>query len=140
MLTTQIQTLFNNFKEGFKTLDLNKISKCYHLPCTLNTPESLCVVNTEFNLNSEIKGIFEQLKNEGFSYVNLSNTSYCILNNEICFVSIDWQFVDKHHDVFSEFSAFYHLMIIDKQLKIFNATSHQINNSQQLTTPFFLND
>ena len=142
MITSSIEHLFNRFLQGFKNFDLTMVKNCYHLPCTLNTPEKIRVINTDAELSDEIKDIFEQLTNEQFAGVELSNTSYMQLSDDITFVSIDWKFVDQTKQVFAEFSTFYHLTMKrkDKQLKIINATSHQISNSQSLTTPFILND
>ena len=138
MLTTDIQTLFNKFQEGFKTFNLAKVADCYHLPCTLNTPDKMTLLITKQELSSEINSIFEQLKNEKFVSVTLHNASYMKLIDELIFVNIDWTFIDSTGQVFSEFSAFYHLITVDKKLKIINAVSHQISNSQRLGTPFSL--
>tara|TARA_B110000114_G_scaffold103755_1_gene109201 strand:+ start:359 stop:793 length:435 start_codon:yes stop_codon:yes gene_type:complete len=138
MLTTNVQALFHNFKEGINHLNLIKVVDCYHLPCTLNTPDKLSLINTKAELESEVKSLFTQLTKECFYRFELSNTSYMKLTDDMIFASIDWTFIDDNHQVFSEFSAFYHLVIKDKKLKIINATSHQINNGQRLLIPFVL--
>jgi hypothetical protein len=138
MLITNVQALFHNFKEGINHLDLAKVVDCYHLPCTLNTPDKMSLVSTKDELEFEVKSIFAQLTHECFFRFELRNTSYMELTDNIIFASIDWRFFDDSHQVFSEFSAFYHLVIKDKKLKIINATSHQINNGQRLLMPFVL--
>ncbi|MCJ8320983.1 MAG: hypothetical protein MJK12_15195 [Colwellia sp.] len=138
MLTTNIQTLFNCFQNGFYHFDLAKVVDCYHLPCTLNTPDKMSLINTKTELELEINNIFEQLANECFVRFELSNTSFTQLTDDLLFASINWRFIDKTNQVFSEFSAFYHLSIKDKELKIINATSHQISNSKNLSNPFAL--
>ena len=47
MLITNVEALFNNFKEGINHLNLMKVVDCYHLPCTLNTPDKLSLINTK---------------------------------------------------------------------------------------------
>jgi len=138
MLTTNVQALFHDFQEGINHLDLIKVVDCYHLPCTLNTPDKMSLINTKTELESEVKSLFTQLTDECFAQFELSNTSYMKLTDDVIFASIDWAFIDDNHQVFSEFSAFYHLAIKDKKLKIINATSHQINNGQRLLIPFVL--
>jgi len=139
MLITNVEALFNNFKEGINHLDLVKVVDCYHLPCTLNTPDKMSLISTKTELETEINSLFTQLTHECFFRFELSNTSYMKLTDELIFASIDWVFFDDNHQIFSEFSAFYHLTIKGKKLKIFNASSHQINNGQKLSMPFVLN-
>lgn len=141
MLAENIQLLFNRFQEGFTHFDLEKVIDCYHLPCTLNTPDKISVINTGAELESEVSGIFTQLTNECFASVKLGNSSFMKLTDDIAYATIDWKFLDNKNQVFSEFSAFYHLIYTkDKKLKIINATSHQINNSQRLEKLFSLNN
>ncbi len=144
MITSSIEQLFNRFQQGFKNFDLTMVKNCYHLPCTLNTPDKMTLISNDAELADEINRIFEQLTDEHFTSGKLTNTSYMQLSDEIVFVCIDWKFIDKAEQVFAEFSAFYHLLSIgnekDKQLKIINATSHQISNSRSLATPFILNE
>jgi len=141
MFTKDIQSLFNNFQLGFKVFDLNLVTACYNLPCTLNTPDKISVIKTKLALEDEVNDIFSQLKNEGFDRLELKNSSCMQLTDEIILVNIDWKFYDNTNQVFSEFSAFYHLVCAnDKKVKIINATSHQISNSQRLQTSFSLKD
>jgi hypothetical protein len=138
VLVTKIEALFNKFQEGFNHFDLVKVIDCYHVPCTLNTPDKMSLINTTGELENEVDGIFAQLVNEHFVSFQLTNTSFMRLTDELIFVNMDWKFIDKHDQVFSEFSAFYHLTIKDKKLKIINVTSHQISNGKSLGIPFFL--
>jgi len=138
MITADITKLFNGFQKGFNYFDLAKVVDCYHLPCTLNTPDKMSLINTKTELEQETNNIFEQLTNECFARFELSNTSFTPLTDDLLLASINWRFIDKANQVFSEFSAFYHLSIKDKKLKIINATSHQISNSKNLSIPFTL--
>lgn len=138
MLTADIQQSLNRFQKGFHHFDLAMVVDCYHLPCTLNTPEKMSIINTKAELENEINGIFEQLRHECFARFELSNTSYMQLTEDLSFATINWTFIDKTNQVFSEFSAFYHLSVKDKKLKIINATSHQICNEKNLSIPFVL--
>ena len=138
MLTETIQKSLNRLQKGFYHFDLVMVMDCYHLPCTLNTPEKISVINTQAELKSEINRIFEQLRHECFARFELNNTSYMQLTENLSFATINWKFFDKSNQIFSEFSAFYHLSVKDKKLKIINATSHQICNEQNLSIPFAL--
>jgi len=106
MLLADIQILFNNFQEGFLQFDLEKVVNCYHLPCTLNTPDKISVISTKEELENEVNGIFTQLSNECFTSVTLSNSSYMQLTEEITLASMDWKFFDKTNQVFLSFQLF----------------------------------
>ena len=138
MLTTQIHSLFTLFKTAIQTTNVEQLQACYHIPCTLNTPDSFTLINNDVELIAALNAIVEQLQQEQFSQVAVENMSYSKLGNNLYLVSMDWTFTDIANQVFSEFSAFYHLILVDKQLKIINATSHQITNSQQLAKPIAL--
>lgn len=138
MITQHIQTLLTRFHNGIKAFDFDVIKQCYHLPCTINTPDSMTLVTTGKELETEFLGIFEQLKNEGLASFTCSNTRYSPINDTLFLAEIDWQFIDVNKVIFSEFAAFYHIQFIEEQFKIVNATSHHISNKQQLLMPFSL--
>jgi hypothetical protein len=137
-LTSKIEQFFHVFIDGFKTNNINQLQACYHFPCTLNTPEHIDIIINKEQLAVYLDAIFVQLENEQFSQLQISNAHYTLMNNELILASIDWVFVDDAGDVFSHFSAFYHLACKNNQLFIINAVSHDIKNSQKLMVPFHL--
>jgi hypothetical protein len=138
VLTSKIEQFFNVFIDGFKTNDIKKLQACYHLPCTLNTPEYIDVITNNEQLSIYFQVIFSQLEQEQFSHVNITNTHYTVMANDFILACVDWSFIDNAGIVFSNFSAFYHLSWKNEQLTIMNATSHNSENSQKLAIPFQL--
>ena len=135
-LTSKIEQFFHDFIDGFKTNNIKQLQGCYHFPCTLNTPDHIDIIVNEEQLTAYLDAIFAQLENEQFSQLQISNAHYTVMNNELILASIDWAFIDAAGEVFSQFSAFYHLACKNTQFSIMNAVSHDIKNSQKLMVPF----
>ena len=137
-LTTQLQILFKQYITAFKHYDLDDAASRYFLPCTLNTPDNVMLLSNEQQIKQALNKIFEQLKQAKTTEILVKNSSYTQLTAELVLVCIEWCFIDNEQRVFSDFSAFYHLIIVDGQWKIVNVTSHELENSQQLAKPFEL--
>jgi hypothetical protein len=53
---------------------------------------------------------------------------------------VDWQFIGSKGEVFTDFSAFYHIAFNDGQWKVFNVVSQELNQSVQLNTPYNISE
>lgn len=138
MLIQQIEALFENYIAAFKSYDLNAVGACYHLPCTLHTPDNLVLVGNEIECQQEFSNIFTQLKQARTIDIIAKKASYQQVSNNLWLVSIDWDFLDSEMQVFADFCAVYHLIEVEGQLKIVNVVSHELTNSLTLTYPLEL--
>ena len=138
MLDKQLQLLFNNYLIGFKTYDIAKVEACYHLPCTLHTPDRVVLLTDKKMLQQEFADIFSQLQQTQTANIIPLNASYSVVNENLFLVCIDWQFMDQQQQIFTEFSAHYYLIKVNDELKIVNVVSHELNNSLNLASPFVI--
>tara|TARA_R110000782_G_C14816971_1_gene413349 strand:- start:6794 stop:6991 length:198 start_codon:yes stop_codon:yes gene_type:complete len=58
------------------------------------------------------------------------------LSESLILACIDWQFIDTKGDVFTDFSAFYHLALNNEQWQIFNVVSQELSQSIALNETF----
>ncbi len=140
MLTKKLQSLFQQYLQGFRHYDPTPVSACYHLPCTLNTPDQIIVLTKEQELLDKLVEILAQLRQAQVTSIVANNASYTCLTDTMLLVCIDWYLYDENQQIFTDFSAFYYLAIINDELKIVNVMSHELNNSLVLDTPFKLED
>lgn len=140
MQTTQIVSLFTGYLAGFKSYDLGKVTSCYHLPCTLHTPDKIVLLNNAKACRQEFSDIFKQLKQAKTSDILVKKASYSLITENLFFVCIDWAFIDGQGEIFADFCAIYYLVLIENELKIINVVSHDLSNSLSLDYPFVLND
>lgn len=140
MLTQNIETLFNRYLAAFKSYDLEKVKACYHFPCTLNTPDKILLLINEHEIAAEFNNIFIQLQAANTTNIIPKKASYTQLHDNLVLVCIDWDFIDDKQEIFADFSAIYHLLIIEEDIKIFNVVSHELTNSLVLATPFELEE
>ncbi len=136
MNTEKIERLFINYLNYFKTYNLAGVIDCYHLPCTLNTPDKLSLLVNEQDCQDEFESIFSQLKAAKTTNVVANKASYQQISEQVFLVSIDWDFFDANQQVFTDFTALYHLLIVEDQLKIINVISHELSNSLSLQYSF----
>ena len=129
MLKKQLENLFKNFQEGFKNYNLEQVSTCYHVPCTLNMPDRLVFVKNEQDLADEISSIFTQLNQGKVTNIIAVNASYQTLSEKLILTAIDWHFIDENEQLFADFCGIYHIQIIGDELKIINVASHELANS-----------
>lgn len=128
----RLEKLFHTYLEAFLNYDTQRVRQCYLLPCTLSTPDKMLVINNSHEFDNEFGAIFEQLKVANIKQIIATNASYVCLANNLMLVCIDWAFVDCEGITFADFSAFYHIMEQDSQLKIVNVNSHSLSQSKQL--------
>lgn len=134
--TEKLQTFFHTYLEGFLDYDVQAIQKCYQWPCTLNTPDKCVYIENLADLACEFDEIFLQLKQADTQDIVALKASYTPLSESLLLACVDWQFINSKNEVFTDFSAIYHLMISGEQLKIINVISHDISNSLTLSQPF----
>jgi hypothetical protein len=128
-----IESFFRRYFVAFCAHDLTAVGTCYHLPCVLTTPEQLLLIDEMTKFEQQFSAIFYQVKHANVVDVKATKASYCQLSTLLVLVCIDWQFIDQQQQVFSHFSAFYTLQIIDEQLKIIQVNSQVLENSLTLT-------
>ena len=138
MLSNKLQTLFNNYLAGFKSYNMEQLQACYHLPCTLNTPDNIVLVKNEQELASELDKIFEQLKQGNVETILPASASYMELSNTVALASVDWYFIDNKGQMFADFCAIYHVQITTDEVKIINVASHDLSNSLSLANTLII--
>ena len=132
MLKQKLLILFKQYIAAFKNYDMAKVQDCYHLPCTLHTPDNVVYLSAQEDLFQEFNNIFEQLKQAKTSDIKPIKASFTPVNEKITLVCVDWDFIDEKNQVFADFSAFYHILDVDGDLKIFNVVSQDLSNSKTL--------
>ncbi len=140
MQTKKIAELFKAYLSAFKNYDLDKVVACYHLPCTLNTPDKVVLLKDIKTCQQEFSDIFTQLEQAKTSDIIAEKASYSLLSENLFFACIDWTFIDGQGEIFADFCAIYHLTLINNELKIINVISHDLSNSLTLDYPFVLID
>ena len=129
MAKQTITSFFNTYITALKQYDLQAICESYHFPCSLHTPDKIVLLNSINDCEKEFNVIFEQLKQAKMSNVNTNNLSYSNVSQSLLLVNIDWEFIDEHGEIFADFCAVYHVLLINKAFKIINVVSHELSNS-----------
>ena len=114
---------------------MKQVTSCYHLPCTLHTPEKIVLLTDSLVCEQELTKIFNQLQQENTQDIKVTKASYSVVNDNIILANIDWAFTDEQGQIFADFCAIYHLVLIADQLKIINVVSHDLSNSLSLDYP-----
>ena len=140
MQAKKVVSLFKGYLDAFKTYDLGKVASCYHLPCTLHTPDKVVLLKDSKSCLQEFSDIFEQLQQAKTSDIIARKASYSLITENLLIASVDWEFIDGQGDIFADFCAIYHLVLIGDDLKIINVVSHDLSNSLSLDNPFELLD
>ena len=135
MTVIKLQNLFKQYQKAFLTYDIDEVISCYHLPCTLNTPDKIILLSNQSDCHNEFNEIFAQLKQAVTSDVVAKKASYVQISKQLYLVCIDWDFIDGQGQVFADFAAVYHVVDIDDTLKIINVISHELENSLTLAKP-----
>ena len=139
MITEKLQNLFHAYIQAFAEKNLAKVRTCYHLPCTLTTPDKTVLVNEESEFISEFKDIFELLSQEKITGFKASNASFQALGDDLYLANIHWQFLQGQERVFTEFTAHYYVRENNTKVAIFNVNSVDSNQSLSLANPLTLN-
>lgn len=136
MSIIKLQQLLKRYQNAFRKYDLDAVSRCYHLPCTLNTPDKVVLLKNKVDCEQEFIGIFEQLKAANMVDIIAKKSTAMQVSQQVYLVCIDWDFVDVNDDVFADFSAIYHVLDTDGELTIININSHELENSLALPESF----
>ncbi len=128
-LKENLEVLFKRYISAFENYDLTLVKACYHLPCSLHTPDKIAYLNSESVFAQEFKDIFIVLQHAKTKKIVATKASYNQSSHSAIDVCIDWSFIDRSDEVFAEFTAFYQLAIIDNQIKIISVVSHELSNS-----------
>jgi hypothetical protein len=136
--TKKVTLFLKEYLSAFVHYDLNKAAANYHLPCTLHTPDQIVLVKNIKACQQELTKIFNQLQQEKTSDILIKKASYSLVTEHLLLVSVDWEFLNDKGEIFADFCAIYHLILIDNALKIVNVVSHDLSNSQTLDYPVML--
>ena len=128
----RLQQLFKHYQKAFINYDINEVSSCYHLPCTLNTPDKIVLLTNQADCLEEFGTIFTQLKDAKTSNIIAKKASFEQISKQLYLVCIDWDFIDGQGAVFADFAAIYHVLDSDGILKVVNVVSHELSNSLSL--------
>lgn len=129
----KLQELFKRYQQAFIHYNIDEVSRCYHLPCTLNTPDKVILLSSPSDCLQEFGTIFTQLKEAKTSDIIAKKSSFEQVSEQVYLVCIDWDFIDGQ--VFADFTAIYHVLNDDGTLKIMNVISHELDSSLTLTEP-----
>lgn len=133
MSQIKLQQLFKQYKNAFLQYDLDGVSSCYHLPCTLNTPDKIVLLSSQADCQQEFGAIFTQLKEASTSDIIAQQATFQQVSEQLYLVCIDWHFIDGQGQVFADFAAIYHVLNTGGTLKIVNVVSHELESSLTLT-------
>ena len=135
MTQPRLEQLFHQYQKAFMQYDLEQVASCYHLPCTLNTPEKVVLLTTPEDCQQEFSEIFAQLQQVATSDIIAKKASYSKVSEQVYLVCIDWDFIDGQGQVFADFAAIYHVLDINDSMKIVNVISHELDSSLTLDSP-----
>ena len=130
-----LQQLFKDYQNAFLHYDIDRVSVCYHLPCTLNTPDKIVLLSKQSDCEEEFGTIFSQLKEANTSNIIAKKASFEQVSKQLYLVCIDWDFIDGQGQVFADFTAIYHVLDNEETFKIVNVISHELDNSLLLAEP-----
>jgi hypothetical protein len=132
MKNQQLEKLFQEYISAFKRYNLRAVQACYHLPCTLHTPDKIAYLNNDVSFTEEFKDIFTVLQHANTENIIATQASYSQSIDSSLDVCIDWSFIDDKNEVFADFTAFYHVVMIEQDFKIISVVSHDLSNSIEL--------
>ncbi|MDO6489041.1 hypothetical protein Q4506_14990 [Colwellia sp. 4_MG-2023] len=138
MQTKKVTLFLKEYLSAFAHYDLNKAATAYYLPCTLHTPDQVVLVTDIKACQQELTKIFNQLQQAKTSDILIKKASYSLVTDHLFLMSVDWEFLDEKGEIFADFCAIYHLILVDNKLKIINVVSHDLSNSQTLDHPVML--
>ena len=138
----QLIALFKQYIKAFNNYNMQDVLDCYHLPCTLHTPEKIAYLSNEAQFEQEFIDIFTVLKHANITKIVASKASYQYCQEHSIDICIDWLFYDNNNELFTDFTAFYHIAnngsYAESIGKIVSVVSHEIENSIELAQPFTL--
>ncbi|ASP47286.1 hypothetical protein [Cognaticolwellia beringensis] len=136
MYKTVIEQLFQRYIKAFHQKNMADTQTCYQLPCTLHTPDRVVLIESDTVFKREFIDIFTVLSHAEIKRFVALKASFSVLSENLVLACIDWQFIGPKDEVFTDFSAFYHLALSDGQWRIFNVVSQELSQSVALDTAF----
>jgi len=140
MIEQQLKKLFEDYILAFKQYDLKAVQACYHLPCTLHTPDKIAYLDNDEHFAQEFKDIFTVLQHANTDEIVTTKATYSHSINSSLDICIDWAFIDNKGEVFADFTAFYHVVKTEQQFKIISVVSHDLSNSVELPLKLDINN
>jgi len=140
MYKLAIEQLFQRYLTAFHQQNMVDTRKCYQLPCTLHTPDKVVLIDSDKVFEREFLDIFTVLSHAKITRFVALKASFSVLSENLMLACIDWQFIDSEGEVFTDFSAFYHLALHDEQWQIFNVVSQELSQSIALNDVFDIID
>ena len=131
--TRQLKQFYQDYIQAFATASIPAVTKCYQLPCVLSTPDKVILLNNVDAFEQEFSAIFSLLAEHKITAFKASNGSYQEVNDTLTIVKLDWRFYDDANNLFSEFSAIYHLSYVQEVFRIINVISHDSCQIADLT-------
>ena len=131
----RLQQLFKQYQNAFINYELDNVSRCYHLPCTLNTPDKIVLLSNEIDCQKEFSAIFTQLRQANTRDITVQKASFSEVSKQLYLVCIEWDFIDEKGSTFADFAAIYHVLDTGEALKIINVVSHELESSLTLAKP-----
>lgn len=136
MYKLAIEQLFQRYVIAFHQQSMANLQSCYHLPCTLHTPDKTVLIVDNKCFEQEFIDIFTVLNHAKITRFIALNSSFSVLNEHLVLACVDWQFIDDKQDVFTDFSAFYHIALNGKNWQIVNVVSQELSQSITLNETF----
>ena len=138
----QLVELFTRYINGFHAYNMKTVLSCYSLPCTLHTPDKIAYLADEQSFEQEFIDIFTVLKHANISKIVATKASYQRCQSYSIDVCIDWLFYDNNNEVFTDFTAYYHITNNGNNQngigKIVSVVSHELQNTIELSNTFQL--
>ncbi len=131
-----IERLFQRYLVAFHQQNMVDTQLCYQLPCTLHTPDKVVLIASDRVFEEEFSDIFSVLRAAKIKRFVALKASFSKLNENLVLACVDWQFIGPKDEVFTDFSAFYHLTLSEGQWRIFNVVSQELSQSIDLDIPF----
>jgi hypothetical protein len=138
MLEQALIKLFKDYISAFEQYNFTAAQACYHLPCTLHTPDKIAYLSDSESFDKEFEEIFIVLEHAKTKKIIPTAASFNNSVNSSVDVCVDWAFIDDKGEVFADFTAFYHVIKIADQFKIVSVVSHDLSNSVELEFPLML--
>ncbi|MBA6302541.1 hypothetical protein [Colwellia sp. MB02u-14] len=138
MLERALIKLFKDYISAFEDCNLAAARACYHLPCTLHTPDKIAYLVDSETFNQEFENIFTVLKHANTQKIVPTIASYNQSANGSVDICIDWAFIDNDDEIYADFTAFFHIVKIAEAFKIVSVVSHDLTNSVELAIPLVL--
>ena len=132
----ELVKLFTRYINAFTQYDMALALSCYHMPCTLHTPDKIAYIENKEQFEQEFIDIFTILRHANISKINANKVSYQYCQKGSLDVCIDWLFYDDNNELFTDFTAFYHIANDENSNsigKIVSVVSHEIQNSIELS-------